>query len=361
MATRSELDQRLTGTLDRLGIVGERFRTDLLHDLKAKVLLREARDTVEVRGPSGSGRHTVARAAHAACRDLLGRSGARVDVDCARAAQDVGLGETLTRSLREAATGTLVLDRTDALSAPDRELVGRALRESPAETLVVALGEDAAPGATRIDVKPLHEREDDIWQLVEHFWEATAAECDVAGCRGFSRQAKADIAAAIRETGLGSVRRLREVVRDLVFGALAEGAPPLKLTSERVRPYLETRFGQTAGDREERDVALVDSRFAALPDDSLLARLARTHGVPERVLSRQAEVIHDVITSIDDVPPSYRNIMDRADDIMRASLWLLSGATTQAEFRRYFGSERFMRPTKSVAWAFYNRVFKRET
>ena len=60
------------------------------------------------------------------------------------------------------------------------------------------------------------------------------------------------------------------------------------------------------------------------------------------------------------MPRSYRNILDRAEDIQRAGLWLMTGARTQAEFRRHFGEERYMRPTKSVAWAFYNRVFKRD-
>ena len=41
---------------------------------------------------------------------------------------------------------------------------------------------------------------------------------------------------------------------------------------------------------------------------------------------------------------------------MRSALWVLSIAKTQAEFRRFLA--RAMRPT-SVAWAFYNRVFKR--
>ena len=61
------------------------------------------------------------------------------------------------------------------------------------------------------------------------------------------------------------------------------------------------------------------------------------------------------------VPRSYRNIMTKAEDVQRAAMWLLTQASTQADFRRYFGEEGFMRPTKSVAWAFYNRVFQRET
>lgn len=91
----------------------------------------------------------------------------------------------------------------------------------------------------------------------------------------------------------------------------------------------------------------------------MLESIATTHGLPAELVQRQADILRDVIGYIDDVPRSYRNIMDRSEDVMRAALWVLSGAKTQAEFRRFFGGERFMRPTKSVAWAFYNRVFKR--
>lgn len=289
--------------LDQHGVVGERFRRELVHDLKAKVLFRGARDAVEVSGPAGSGRKTVASVVEAAASEVLGRS---VDVT------------------------------------------------------IVDAGAEPVPGSARIRVKPLHEREDDLWEMIAHFFDALAKEHDLQGCGGFSRQATADIAEVVRETGLESVRSLRDLVRDLVFEALAEGPLPHKITSELCRPHLEAVFGQTATRRAERDVAVLESAFAALPSRSLLEELASVHGVAPEVLERQAAVIRDVVASIDDVPRSYRNIMDRTEDVLRASLWLLTGAETQAAFRRHFGGERFMRPTKSVAWAFYNRVFKRD-
>jgi hypothetical protein len=164
----------------------------------------------------------------------------------------------------------------------------------------------------------------------------------------------------VKDTTLESVTRLRDLIRDVVFEQASADAPPLKLTSEHVRPTLERNFEQTEKTRVSRDVALVASQFEAMAPQDLLTRLSELHGVPAELLTRQVEVLRDVIAHIDDVPRSYRNIMDRADDIQRASLWLLTGANTQAEFRRFFGTERFMQPTKSVAWAFYNRVFKRE-
>ena len=362
-----DLDQRLSYALDRAGVIGGELRGSLLHDLKAKVVLRGGRDAVEVVGPTGSGKRTIASAVHLAARDVLGRGDARVDFDCGAWTNIAdGLMDELQAAAQKATGGTLVLDRFDSLGESERQTVRRTLRRDAPDTLLLSVRGEETPdegtraGSTAIRIKPLHEREEDIWELVDHFFQAVSAETDIGGCRGFSRQAKADLAASIRETGLTSVRRLRDLVRDLVFEGLAQGPLPLKITSEMVRPHLEAILGQTRSDREERDAALIESQFESMVNRSLLDRLSELHGVPAELLERQAAVINDVIGYVDDVPRSYRNIMDRSDDIMRASLWLLSGATTQAEFRRFFGDERFMRPTKSVAWAFFNRVFKRD-
>ncbi len=364
-ASHHDLDHRLARTLDRVGVVGDRFRQTLARDLKAKMILRGARDVVDVVGPAGSGKHTVAAVAHAAGTDVLGRTDSRVDLDCSAWTGGRLEEGDLRGALERAEGGTLVLDRFDSLDAHGRSTARRLLADR-GDTLVLTIGRgesssvDADAPTTRIRVKPLHEREDDIWELVDHFFRATSQDCDTGPCRGFSRQAKADIAAAIRETSLGSVQRLRDVVRDLVFEALADGELPLKLTSDNVRAYLAEHFGQSTHDREERDAALIASSFESMVDRTLLQTLATTHGVPADLLECQAGIIREIVGYIDDVPRSYRNTMDRTDDLMRASLWLMTGATTQAEFRRFFGDERFMRPTKSVAWAFYNRVFKRD-
>ncbi|MFO0748432.1 MAG: hypothetical protein U1F43_22620 [Myxococcota bacterium] len=97
----------------------------------------------------------------------------------------------------------------------------------------------------------------------------------------------------------------------------------------------------------------------AAPNMAVAEQLARTHGVSVDLLMRQVQIFREIMQSIDGVPKSYRNIVDRIEDVQRAAVWLLSGATTQADFRRFFGTETFMRPTKSVAWDFFNRVFKR--
>lgn len=367
MLQTSEFQTRLLKTLDTTGVVGGQLRDELAQQLQAKLVLRGARDLVEVSGAPGSGRHLVARAVHAAAADLLGRTGACVDLDCSTLAEPVALRARLGQAALEAASGTLVLGGFDGLDAQRRTVLGSALDATDGDVLVVAVHDLGAPAttrrrpATRIHVKALHEREQDIWELVDHFFVSAAAEAGLEGCRGFSRQAKADIAESVRETALTSVRKLQEIVRDLVFDAATLPTVPLKITSEQVRPTLESRWAQTADSRALRDAALVDSQFAGAFNPSLTQRLAAIHGVAPDLLERQARILREIIDGIDDVPKSYRNIMDRADDVSRAALWLLTGAETQAEFRRFFGDVRFMRPTKSVAWAFYNRVFKRES
>ena len=359
-----ELDRRLSRTYDRMGVVGELFRESLTHELKAKLIEPNGSQAIEVVGAPGSGRHLVASLVHVTARTELKRGGPRVDFDCAAVA-NADVATRLRAAFAGLDNGTLVVDRVDVLDDKAQAAVRDVLSDTPEGVLVCALRGDASRSAVvggenaRIEVKPLHAREEDIWQLIGHFYDTAVRSCPLDGCRGFSRQAMTDIATTIQDTGVGSVRRLRGIVRDLVFEASLADELPLKLTSHDVRPYLEGQFGQTQAEREERQAELVASQFDALVEQSMLESIAMTHGLPAELVQRQADILRDVIGYIDDVPRSYRNIMDRSEDMMRAALWVLSGAKTQAEFRRFFGEERFMRPTKSVAWAFYNRVFKR--
>lgn len=370
---RGPLDGLVLGALDRAGIVGQRMRERLVRDLKAKIVLRQGLDAVEVIGAPGTGKHAVVRAAHEVARHALGRSDTVKVLRCDDPAgwPNGRVDAALHRAIDETRGGTVVLERFGALDAERRTQAARVLRDRGGEALLLAMSDkdleqgalDSRP-ATSIRIKPLHEREEDIWELVDHFFQSMVDEEIVGECQGFSRQAKADLAEAVRETSLSSVRRLRDVVRDVVFEVLADGAMPLKLMSEHVRPYLERTFGQTEEARRRHDAALVASQFDA-PElhgqATLLQQLAETHGVSVDLLKREVEVLREVVESVHGVPRSYRNIMTKAEDVQRAALWLLTQASTQADFRRYFGEEGFMRPTKSVAWAFYNRVFQRET
>lgn len=372
-ASDGSLDAKVVGALDQAGIVGRRMRARLLRDFKAKIVLRRGHDAVEVIGAPGTGKHKVVEAAHEVARATLGRSD---HVTVLRCDEPSGWGanrvdRAINRAIDASTGGTVVLERFGDLEPAKRIQAARVLRRRGSEALLLAMtdkdlgegGLDSRP-ATSIRLKPLHERQEDIWDLVDHFYGGLGEELDLGECIGFSRQAKADLAEAVRETSLASVRRLRDVVRDVVFEALADGALPLKLMSEQVRPYLERTFGQTEEARRRHDTDLVESQFEdpeVTGQHTLVQQLSETHGVPADLLKRQVEVLRDVVQAVHGVPRSYRNIMTKAEDIQRASLWLLTGASTQADFRRYFGEEGFMRPTKSVAWAFYNRVFQRET
>ena len=363
-SSERHLDQQLSSSFERVGVIGNHLRNSLSHEFKAKILVRGGRAPVEITGLPGVGKHTIAEAAHAVACDVLGRRDHTVRLDCE---QQNDLESSLREAIEQAEGGTLVLERFGALDERTRAATHRMLESNDRDALVLALhrAEDvtAKPQAslgTRIDVKPLHQREEDIWELVDHFFEALATDHDLGECRGFSRQAKADLATTVQQTNLASVRRLREIVHDVVFQLAAAETLPLKLTSAQVRPWLEAHAGLTPDARDARDSALLESQFDAVASRSLAERLAGIHGVPVDLMERQAEVLREIIGYIDDVPRSYRNIMDRAEDIQRAALWLVTGASTQARFRKFFGEQRFMRPTKSVAWAFYNRVFKRD-
>ncbi|MFO0748738.1 MAG: hypothetical protein U1F43_24205 [Myxococcota bacterium] len=369
-----QVDGLVVSALDRVGIVGQRLRERLVKDLKAKVVLRGGQDAVEVIGAPGTGKHKVVDAVHEVGRAVLGRTGGIHRLSCDEPASwSVGRADSAVgKAIDSARGGTLVLERFNALRLEDRAQVARVMRDRGQDALILAVSDrepeagalDTRP-ATSIRLKPLHERDEDIWELADHFFGAMVEDkvVDAELCQGFSRQAKADLSEAVKETGLASVRKMRDIVRDIVFEVMVEGELPLKLMSEHVRPYLQRNFGQTEEGRRQHDVALIASQFEApeiTGSKSLIQQLAETHGVSPELLRREVEVLREVVESIQGVPTSYRNIMTKAEDVQRAAMWILTGATTQADFRRYFGEEGFMRPTKSVAWAFYNRVFQRD-
>jgi len=372
-APGESLDGLVIGALDRACIVGHDLRERLVRDLKGKIVLRKGHDAVGVVGLPGTGKHKVVLAAHEVARLALGRPDTMTVLRCDEPQGWSGgrVDQALQQAIEQAHGGTVVLERFGELDAERRVQAARVLRERGSEALLLAMSDtELEPGsidsrpATSIRIKPLHERNEDIWELIDHFYQALSEEHPMAPCQGFSRQAKADLAEAVRETNLASVRRLRDVVRDVVFEALSEGPIPIKLMSEHVRPYLERNFGQTDEVRRQHDAALVASQFEA-PElngqSTIVQQLAEVHGVSVELLKREVAVLREVAESVQGMPKSYRNIMTKAEDVQRAALWLLTQASTQADFRRYFGEEGFMRPTKSVAWAFYNRVFQRDT
>ena len=106
--------------------------------------------------------------------------------------------------------------------------------------------------------------EEALWRLIQGFFSSAARDEGLTHCRGFSRQAMGDIAAAFSTRGVRNVCRLRSVVRDLVAETAEADVPPLKITSTRVRPYLETHLGQTRADRDAYVLAWVTHQFESL-------------------------------------------------------------------------------------------------
>lgn len=190
-----------------------------------------------------------------------------------------GVGPTLNRRSNRARGGTVVLERFGDLDAERRNQAAHILRDRGADALLLAmsnkdLGEGALDSrpATSIRIKPLHEREEDIWELVDHFYMALVEEQAVPGgietCEGFSRQAKSDLAEAVRETSLASVRRLRDVVRDVVFETLSQRRPAVE-ADERARaplPRAHLRPDRRWTSPPGRGAALVASQLEQAED-----------------------------------------------------------------------------------------------
>ena len=107
-------------------------------------------------------------------------------------------------------------------------------------------------------------QEDALWRVIDAFFSSAAKESGLRYCRGFSRQAMGDIAAAFTTRGVQSGCRLRRTVRDLVAETAASSSEPLKITSAHVRPYLERHFGQSRAERDAYVLAWIDRQFEDL-------------------------------------------------------------------------------------------------
>lgn len=215
---------------------------------------------------------------------------------------------------------------------------------------------DRAPA--KIQLPPLWQRREDVAELANAFASEAAEERGWEIFDGFTRRAVADMEGAIVQTKEASVRRLREMVRDLVFG-LEE--PMEVIESATLEPHLRAFFGLETIDRDAWDREAIDSEFDLVVEARTVERLASLHGVPEQTLIKLAKILREVYESLpqgeNPVPGSYRNLVSRMSMATKAALWLMSGATNQAEFRRFFGNKPFEMPPKSVAWQLYHDLF----
>ncbi len=388
--------QVMNESFARTGLVGSDLRDQLCRDIPAKVLLRRGRDVVLLSGPTGAGKERIAATLHEAARQALARSGDLIEVSCANLGRGLfeselfgyrrgaytGADRDHEGLLAKAQGGTLVLDEVQALAADDQarllRLLGereyRAVGDERVRTsdalIVLASNTDlktlVAAGKFRRDlvdralaklvVPPLYARRRDIGELAQAFALEAAAELDAPEFIGLTRRALADVEVAVIRAQEVSVRRLKEFVRDAVFVAAADALPEA-LDSDMLRPLLESEFAFTETHRDEQDVRELEHDYELLVGRMRLLELAQDHRVSLHTLNKLCGAVKTVIDEMHDQPRSYRNVVERTGRLAKVALWLVSGAHTQAEFRRFFGSFEVDMPTKSVAHQLYHDVF----
>jgi transcriptional regulator with PAS, ATPase and Fis domain len=333
---------------------------------------------------------------HEAARRVLGRDGELVAVSCAnlsgglfeselfgyRRGAFTGAERDFEGLLGRAAGGTIVFDEVQALAAADQARLLRLLGEreyravgddetKETDALVVLasnrnLREMVRDGTFRrdlldralakISIPPLFERRKDIGDLAQAFAVEAAAQLGAASHYGLTRRARADIETAVVRAREVSVRRLREIVRNAVFMA-ASGRLPEAFESELLLPVLESELAFDTAHRDEQDVVELHREFDMLVGKARLREIADGHDVSLRALDALCRGVHALIDDMHGQDRSYRNVVERTNRLSKVALWLISGAQTQAEFRRYFGKLDGDMPTKSVAHQIFHQVF----
>ena len=389
----------ITRACVEVGIVGSRFREDVAAQVQAAVVARRGRDALRLTGETGTGKELVSSLVHRIATGELGRKGELVEINCSNLPDGLfesllfghkrgaftGAAEDRVGLLEKAKGGTLVLDEVQNLNAEAQGRLLRLLGEKEyrpvgstelkrtdamfvlvANKDLVALASDGkfrrdlldrAPA--KIQLLPLWQRREDVGELAQTFAREAAADRGWADFLGLTRRAVADLEGALVDAREASVRRLRELIRDAVFGFTGE--TPDVLESDAIGTHLRSMYGATPARRDAWDREDLEERFDLAVEAQVVREIAELHGLPEATLLKLARVLrelHDSIrTDARGLPPSYRNLMARTGLATKAALWLLSGAKNQGEFRRFFGKNGHEMPPKSVAWQLYHDLF----
>jgi transcriptional regulator with PAS, ATPase and Fis domain len=388
--------QAVDDVCESLGIVGDDIRSHLKREIPSKVLFRRASDVVLLSGHTGTGKEVIASACHHAARKALSRQGELVEVNCANLGNGIfesqlfgykkgaftGADRDFAGLVGRASGGTLVLDEIQSLEPQDQARLLRFLGEREYRSVgddstrssdaliilstnrdlreMVDQGEfrrdlmDRAPA--KIQIPALYERRRDIGQLAQQFSIEVAESMGFEEFYGLTRRARADVETAVIRFGEVSIRRLREIIRDAVFTAAVEDMPDA-LDSDWMLPILEREFAFKERDRDLQDTDELEREFDFLVARSQLREISGHHEISARSLQKLVDAVHGIIGEIDKGKRTYRNITERTHRLSKVALWLCSGAETQAEFRRYFGSHNAQMPTKSVAHQIYHEVF----
>jgi transcriptional regulator with AAA-type ATPase domain len=215
--------------------------------------------------------------------------------------------------------------------------------------------------AAKISLPSLYERRRDIGELSQAFALEAARDLGVAADQffGLTRRALADVETAVVKSSEISVRRLREIVRDTVFTAAADGLPEA-LESADVLAILERELLFRTEQREQVDMEELAAEFDLAVSRTMLHDLAGRHNISKRALTSLVRAVHSVIDEMTDQPRTYRNVVERTNRVSKVALWLVSGAQSQAEFRRFFGRLERDMPTKSVAHQIFYEVFPKD-
>ena len=394
--SRFKATSHVDAACDALCIVGTELRAHLSREIPAKILLRQAKDVVLLHGPTGVGKEKIAAACHEAARRAMGRSGDLIEVNCANLGRGLFESElfgyrrgAFTGADREyqglvgrAQDGTLVLDEIQALELQDQARLLRFLGEreyravgddrvrSSNALILLSTNRDLSAmvrdgtfrrdlldrAPAKIQVPSLYERRHDIGELAQSFALEAARDLSAERFYGLTRRARADIETAVLRAREVSVRRLREIIRDLVFQAAADTLPEA-IESDLLAPVLTRELSFSPSDRDAQDREELLEDYDLLVGMARLQQIAGEHRVSSAALKTLCRAVQALIAEMADQPRSYRNIVERTNRLSKVALWLVSGAETQAEFRRYFGTLEADMPTKSVAHQIFYDVF----
>ena len=212
---------------------------------------------------------------------------------------------------------------------------------------------DRAPA--KIHLPPLYQRQGDISELAQAFVLEAAQTLGKTPFYGLTRRARADVELAFLQSQECSVRRLRELMREVVFGSADSLGE--ELSSELVLPILERELQFQKSDRAQTESLQLETGFQMLVAKNSLRHLSELHGVREDVLDRMCSAMDAVIDDLSEKQRSYRSIVERSQRLLKIALWVVSRAESQADFRRFFGQRESEMPTKSVAHQVYYEVF----
>ena len=356
----------------RLDVQGGTLRQQLARELPSKLLLRQRQDPLVLVGPPGSGKDRIAQL----CTELMVDTEARPQSLQRVACQEVDADALHHRLQEQAPDGAVYLDDITALGPGAQGVLVSYLRtheqspRGPIPTVLLSsprglnrltedgkLREDLLDRlSNRLQLPPLHQRRKDIGELCQFFAHQAAQELDLSDFYGFTKRASAELETALVRAKETSVRRMRALVRDIVFCAAADASPEA-IESDMVHPFLSEAFSYGPHDKQLQDVHELEHEFDAAVGSARLQELAERHGISPEALRRLCQVLEEIIGGINDRPRSYRNVVERTQKLTKVALWLVSGARSQAEFRRFFGDKAADMPTKSVAHQVFYEVF----